>query len=150
MRTVLVVAAALISVESASPRVLLAQRPAGKKMAGLWEFPGGKVEVGETPEAALSRELREELGIDLAPASLKPLTFASHTYADEGFHLLMPVYTCVDAWAGDPSGAEGQRLAWATAPELESYEMPAADLPLLGAVRRALSDSAAPNWQNWN
>jgi 8-oxo-dGTP diphosphatase len=127
-RIVLVAAAALIDDRG---RVLLAQRPAGKSMAGLWEFPGGKVEAGELPEAALVRELREELGIETAPAHLSPLTFASHSYAD--FHLLMPVFFC-RIWQGTPQPHEGQNLAWVHKQEWSQYPMPPADdiiLPIL-------------------
>mmetsp|Transcript_70038 Transcript_70038/g.116318 ORF Transcript_70038/g.116318 Transcript_70038/m.116318 type:complete len:148 (+) Transcript_70038:20-463(+) len=143
MKNVLVVAGALIST-SRQPKsissVLLAQRPAGKSLAGMWEFPGGKLEPGETPEDGLVRELQEELGITVAPESLVPLTFASHTYPE--FHLLMPVYACMDGWNGEPSGREGQRLAWATADDLLCYEnvMPPADIPLLPAIRRVLNE----------
>jgi 8-oxo-dGTP diphosphatase len=125
MRQVLVVAVALIDREA---RVLLSQRPAGKSLAGLWEFPGGKIETGETPEAALIRELKEELGIDVTASCLAPLTFASHSYPD--FHLLMPLYVC-RRWKGDVAGLEGQALKWVRAPDLRSYPMPAADLPLI-------------------
>ena len=118
MRTVLVSAVALIDVDG---RVLLAQRPEGKPMAGLWEFPGGKVEPGETPEAALIRELHEELGIDTWKSCLAPLTFASHSY-DE-FHLLMPLFAC-RRWQGTPHAKEGQKLAWVRARDLTSYAMP--------------------------
>lgn len=131
MKLVLVAAIALVR----DSCVLLAERPAGKNLAGLWEFPGGKVEEGETPEACLIRECVEELGISLRAEDLQPLTFASHTYAD--FHLLMPLYACRD-WQGEPAGQEGQRLAWATAAELETYPMPPADDPLLPAVRTLL------------
>ncbi len=131
MKLVLVAAIALVR----DSRVLLAERPAGKALAGLWEFPGGKVEPGETPEACLVRECAEELGITLRPDDLTPLTFASHTYDD--FHLLMPLYAC-RAWQGEPQGQEGQRLAWATAAELETYPMPPADDPLLPAIRTLL------------
>ncbi|MBL8628332.1 MAG: 8-oxo-dGTP diphosphatase MutT [Rhodospirillaceae bacterium] len=129
---VLVVAAALMT----GKRVLLAQRPAGKSMAGLWEFPGGKVEPNETPEQALVRELHEELGITVQAADLHPLAFASHTY--EKFHLLMPVYAC-RAWAGEVTPAENQAVAWATASELEAYAMPPADVPLIEHLKRALA-----------
>jgi 8-oxo-dGTP diphosphatase len=122
---VLVVAAALID---ASGRVLLAQRPAGKSMAGLWEFPGGKVNVGELPEAALVRELQEELGIQTSIGCLWPLSFASHGYDD--FHLLMPVYGC-RVWTGESSAREGQNLVWATKQEWKNYPMPPADLMLV-------------------
>ncbi|MDF1737423.1 MAG: (deoxy)nucleoside triphosphate pyrophosphohydrolase [Minwuia sp.] len=131
MKLVLVAAIALVR----DSRVLLAERPEGKNLAGLWEFPGGKVEAGETPESCLIRECAEELGITLRATDLQPLTFASHTY--DGFHLLMPLYACRD-WQGEPQGLEGQRLAWATAAELETYPMPPADDPLLPAVRTLL------------
>jgi len=129
MTLVLVAAVALIDADG---RVLLAQRPEGKAMAGLWEFPGGKVEQGETPEAALIRELREELGIDTVASCLAPLTFASHGY--ESFHLLMPLFAC-RKWQGIPQPREGQRLAWARAEALRDYPMPPADLPLLPILR---------------
>jgi 8-oxo-dGTP diphosphatase len=129
---ILVAAVALID---AQRRVLLAQRPAGKSMAGLWEFPGGKVEDHETPEQALVRELHEELGIDVAADDLEPLAFASHTYDD--FHLLMPLFDCV-RWRGTPRPREGQALAWVGAAELDRYAMPPADLPLIAPLRRAL------------
>jgi 8-oxo-dGTP diphosphatase len=127
--TILVSAVALIDVEG---RVLLAQRPEGKSMAGLWEFPGGKVEPGETPEAALIRELHEELGIDTWASCLAPLTFASHSYAD--FHLLMPLFAC-RKWDGIPQGREGQALKWVRAQDLRAYPMPPADLPLIPILR---------------
>ncbi len=129
MKTVLVSAVALIDADG---RVLLAQRPEGKSLAGLWEFPGGKVEPGETPEAALIRELREELGIDTWQSCLAPLTFASHTY--ETFHLLMPLFAC-RRWQGTPHGAEGQNLAWVRPNALRDYPMPPADLPLIPILR---------------
>ena len=129
MKTMLVSAVALIDRDS---RVLLAQRPAGKSMAGLWEFPGGKVECGETPEGALIRELQEELGIDTWASCLAPLTFASHSY--EEFHLLMPLFAC-RKWEGIPRGREGQVLAWSHAKALSSYPMPAADIPLIPILR---------------
>ena len=129
MKTILVAAVALIDRDG---RVLLAQRPAGKSMAGLWEFPGGKVEVGEIPEAALIRELQEELGIDTWASCLAPLTFASHSYAE--FHLLMPLFAC-RKWHGIPQGKEGQALAWARAGELRDYPMPPADIPLIPILR---------------
>ncbi|GFR42779.1 hypothetical protein Agub_g3742 [Astrephomene gubernaculifera] len=116
-------------------RVLLAQRPHGKANAGLWEFPGGKVDPGETPEAALVRELHEELGITVDPNDLQPLTFASHTYPT--FHLLMPLYAC-RRWRGEPRGAEGQAVAWVTAPDVMSYELTPADVPLVPAVLAAM------------
>jgi 8-oxo-dGTP diphosphatase len=125
IKLTLVVACALID---ADKRVLLAQRPAGKPMAGLWEFPGGKVEAGERPEATLIRELHEELGITVSEPCLAPLTFASHTY--ETFHLLMPLYIC-RRWDGMAVAREGQTLAWVRANKLRDYEMPAADIPLI-------------------
>src|SRR5471032_2287154 len=121
---VLVVAVALIDADG---RVLLAQRPAGKAMAGLWEFPGGKVHAGETPEAALIRELQEELGIDVAASCLAPFTFASHAYPE--FHLLMPLYVC-RIWQGIVTAREGQRLKWVRPAQLADYPMPPADKPL--------------------
>jgi 8-oxo-dGTP diphosphatase len=124
-RIVTVVAVALVDVDG---RVLLAQRPAGKTLAGLWEFPGGKVEPGETPEAALIRELHEELGIDVKASCLAPLTFASHGY--ETFHLLMPLYVC-RRWQGIVTAREGQKLAWARPHQLKDYPMPPADEPLI-------------------
>ena len=140
MKVLLVVAAALLrrDPETQEPSVLLAQRPAGKSMAGLWEFPGGKLEPGETPEQALRRELTEELKIEVPPASLLPLSFASHAYTEQGFHLLMPLFACTE-WEGDPVGAEGQELIWSNAAELESFTMPPADVPLIPAIRRALT-----------
>ncbi|WP_306151363.1 8-oxo-dGTP diphosphatase MutT [Roseovarius sp. MMSF_3281] len=129
MKTVLVSAVALIDVEG---RILLTQRPEGKSMAGLWEFPGGKVEPGETPEHALIRELQEELGIDTWESCLAPLTFASHSYED--FHLLMPLYAC-RRWEGFPRGREGQTLKWARVNELRDYPMPPADIPLIPVLR---------------
>lgn len=129
----LVAAVALIDAEG---RVLLAQRPAGKAMAGLWEFPGGKLQEGETPEQALVRELREELAITVAPEALTPLAFASHAYAD--FHLLMPLYAC-RVWQGTPQPMEGQSLVWAHPAQLSDYPMPPADLPLVEALRRRLA-----------
>ncbi len=129
MKITLVAAVALIDPEG---RVLLAQRPEGKSLAGLWEFPGGKVEPGETPEAALIRELREELGIDTWTSCLAPLTFASHSY--EQFHLLMPLYAC-RKWQGIVHGAEGQALAWVRPEHLRDYPMPPADLPLIPILR---------------
>jgi 8-oxo-dGTP diphosphatase len=108
-------------------RILIAKRPPGRSLAGLWEFPGGKVEQGESPEHALVRELAEELGIDIAPADLTPLTFASHSYPD--FHLLMPLFLC-SRWRGEATPHEGQELAWVKPAELPAYAMPPADEPL--------------------
>ena len=129
MKLVLVSAVALIDADG---RLLLAQRPEGKSMAGLWEFPGGKVEPGETPEAALIRELQEELGIETRESCLAPLTFASHAY--ETFHLLMPVFAC-RRWQGIPTPREGQTLVWVAANRLRDYPMPPADLPLIPILR---------------
>lgn len=125
MKIVLVAAVALIDKDG---RVLLAKRPASKQLGGLWEFPGGKVEAGERPETALIRELKEELGIDVAQSCLAPLTFASHAYED--FHLLMPLYVC-RRWQGQVGGAEGQELAWVRPLKLRDYPMPPADVPLI-------------------
>ena len=125
MKLLLVVAVALVDTDG---RVLLAQRPPGRSMAGLWEFPGGKVEPGESPENALIRELREELAIDVKASCLAPLTFASHAYDD--FHLLMPLYVC-RRWNGTVTGREGQQLAWVLPNRLADYPMPAADKPLI-------------------
>jgi 8-oxo-dGTP diphosphatase len=129
LRTVLVSAVALIDPDG---RVLLAQRPEGKSLAGLWEFPGGKVEPGETPEVALIRELHEELGIDTWASCLAPLTFASHTYDD--FHLLMPLFAC-RKWQGIVHGREGQNLVWVKPNALRDYPMPPADIPLIAILR---------------
>ncbi|MEM7188978.1 MAG: (deoxy)nucleoside triphosphate pyrophosphohydrolase [Pseudomonadota bacterium] len=129
MKIVLVAAVALIDPDN---RVLLAQRPPGKSMEGLWEFPGGKVEPGEMPEACLIRELQEELGIDTWESCLAPLTFASHTYDD--FHLLMPLFAC-RKWEGIPQGREGQNLSWAAPARLRDYPMPPADIPLIPILR---------------
>lgn len=129
---VLVAAAALVDADN---RVLLAQRPEGKSMAGLWEFPGGKVDRGETPEAALCRELSEELSIDVCQTCLAPFTFASYGY--EKFHLLMPVFLCRQ-WDGDVSPREGQRIAWVRAGRLTDYPMPPADLPIVPWLRDLL------------
>lgn len=129
MSVLLVSAVALIDAEG---RLLLAQRPEGKSMAGLWEFPGGKVEEGETPEEALIRELQEELGIDTWASCLAPLTFASHAY--EKFHLLMPLFAC-RKWDGIPQSREGQSLKWVRASELRDYPMPPADIPLIPILR---------------
>ncbi|MDU8927872.1 8-oxo-dGTP diphosphatase MutT [Alisedimentitalea sp. MJ-SS2] len=129
MKTVLVSAVALIDRDG---RVLLAQRPEGKSMAGLWEFPGGKVEVGETPEHALIRELEEELGINTWASCLAPLTFASHSYND--FHLLMPLFAC-RKWEGIAKPREGQTLKWVRPVDLRDYPMPPADIPLIPILR---------------
>jgi 8-oxo-dGTP diphosphatase len=129
---VLVVCVALIDADG---RVLLAQRPPGKPLAGLWEFPGGKVHPGESPEAALIRELKEELGIDTAESCLAPFTFASHRYED--FHLLMPMYVC-RKWRGTATPLEGQRLAWVRPGRFDDYPMPPADKPLVAMLRDLL------------
>ncbi|HZT46882.1 MAG TPA: (deoxy)nucleoside triphosphate pyrophosphohydrolase [Hyphomicrobiaceae bacterium] len=131
-RLLLVSACALIDADG---RVLLAKRPAGRPLAGLWEFPGGKVEPGETPEAALVRELDEELGIKVAPKCLAPLSFASHGY--EAFHLLMPLYAC-RKWEGEVTARQGQELAWVRAKRLADYAMPPADEPLKAVLRDLL------------
>jgi 8-oxo-dGTP diphosphatase len=128
MKLLLVTAAALIDADG---RVLLAQRPEGKTLAGLWEFPGGKLEPGERPEAALIRELAEELGITVEEPCLAPLTFASYAYPD--FHLLMPLYVC-RRWQGIVSPREGQTLKWVKPHDLRSYPMPPADAPLIPAL----------------
>ncbi|MDQ0510467.1 8-oxo-dGTP diphosphatase [Angulomicrobium amanitiforme] len=125
MKLLLVAACALVDVDG---RVLLTERPEGKSLAGLWEFPGGKVEAGERPEECLIRELAEELGITVKEACLAPLTFASHTY--ENFQLLMPLWIC-RRWEGNPHGREGQRLAWVKPGHLRDYPMPPADEPLI-------------------
>ncbi len=125
----LVVAAALVDVDG---RVLLCRRPPGKAMAGLWEFPGGKLQDGETPEQALIRELREELGIETRDSCLAPLAFASHGYED--VQLLMPVFAC-RVWQGTPSPQEGQELAWVRPARLRDYPMPPADEPLVALIR---------------
>ena len=129
---ILVVAVALVDFDG---RVLIAQRPQGKSMAGLWEFPGGKVEAGEMPEAALTRELEEELGIDVSENCLAPFTFASHTYDD--FHLLMPLYVC-RVWEGTVTPKEGQTLKWVRPLQLKEYPMPPADVPLVAMLRDLL------------
>ena len=132
MRLLLVVACALIDADG---RVLITQRPEGKTLAGLWEFPGGKLEAGESPEATLVRELNEELGVDTAASCLAPLSFASHAYDD--FHLLMPLYVC-RVWKGTPTAREGQELAWVRVPRLADYPMPPADAPLVAMLRDLL------------
>lgn len=129
MKILHVSAVALIDVDG---RILLTQRPEGKSMAGLWEFPGGKIEPGETPEQALIRELHEELGIDTWASCLAPLTFASHTYED--FHLLMPLFAC-RKWEGIPFGKEGQNLKWVRPNQLREYPMPPADEPIIPILR---------------
>lgn len=131
-KIVLVSACALTDVEG---RVLLAQRPEGKSMAGLWEFPGGKVEAGETPEDTLIRELKEELGIDVTASCLAPFTFASHTYDD--FHLMMPLYVC-RKWEGIPQPLEGQTLKWVRPNAMKEFPMPPADEPLVAMLRDLL------------
>jgi len=133
MKMVLVVACALVDADG---RILLAQRPEGKALAGLWEFPGGKLEAGERPEDALIRELAEELGIAVKHACLAPLTFASHAYDD--FHLLMPLYVC-RRWEGEVAGREGQALAWVRPGKLRDYPMPPADAPLIPHLLDLLS-----------
>lgn len=132
MSILLVVACALLDVDG---RVLLAQRPKHKALGGLWEFPGGKLETGETPEACLIRELREELGIDVTAACLAPLSFASHGYAD--FHLLMPLYIC-RKWQGVCQPLEGQQLTWVRPARLRDYPMPPADEPLIAHLQDLL------------
>ena len=132
MPILLVAAVALVDADG---RVLLSRRPEGKSLNGLWEFPGGKVEVGERPELALIRELKEELGLDITESCLAPLTFASHAY--ENFHLLMPLYVC-RRWKGTPQPLEGQALAWVKPLNLRDYPMPPADLPLIPHIIDAL------------
>jgi 8-oxo-dGTP diphosphatase len=132
VKTILVSAVALIDIDG---RVLIAQRPEGKSMAGLWEFPGGKIEEGETPEQALIREMHEELGIETWESCLAPLTFASHSYDD--FHLLMPLFAC-RKWKGTPQSREGQALKWVRVNELRDYPMPPADEPLVAMLRDLL------------
>ena len=132
LKLTLVVACALID---ADRRVLIAQRPEGKPMAGLWEFPGGKIEAGERPEQTLIRELKEELGIVVREDCLAPLTFASHAYPD--FHLLMPLYVC-RRWEGTVTALEGQQLAWVKPNRLREYEMPPADVPLVSHLMALL------------
>jgi len=131
-KIVLVAACALVDADG---RVLVAQRPAGRPMAGLWEFPGGKVEAGEAPEQSLIRELKEELGIVVNEACLAPLTFASHAYPD--FHLLMPLYVC-RRWEGQVAASEGQKLAWVKPNRLRDYAMPPADVPLISHLMALL------------
>ena len=132
VRLVLVAACALIDPDG---RILIAQRPAGKSMAGLWEFPGGKIEAGERPEQSLIRELKEELGIAVKEECLAPLTFASHLYPD--FHLLMPLYVC-RRWDGIVTAQEQQKLKWVRPPELRNYPMPPADEPLISHLTTLL------------
>jgi len=132
VKLVLVAACALVDADA---RVLIAQRPGGKPLAGLWEFPGGKVEAGERPEETLIRELKEELGIGVDEACLAPLTFASHGYPD--FHLLMPLYVC-RRWAGTVTAREGQTLAWVRPNRLRDYPMPPADEPLVSHLMTLL------------
>jgi 8-oxo-dGTP diphosphatase len=125
VKVVLVAACALVDADN---RVLITRRPPGKAMAGLWEFPGGKIEAGELPESCLIRELKEELGIEVSLACLAPLTFASHAYPD--FHLLMPLWVC-RRWQGTVTAMEGQELAWVRPQKLRDYPMPPADEPLI-------------------
>ncbi|SNB67706.1 8-oxo-dGTP diphosphatase [Arboricoccus pini] len=132
-RLLLVAACALLDADG---RVLVTERPAGKAMAGLWEFPGGKLEPGESPEACLVRELFEELGVRTKPACLAPLTFASHTYPD--FHLLMPLYVC-RVFDGAPAGRENQAIRWCRVHELRNLAMPPADLPLIAHLEELLT-----------
>jgi 8-oxo-dGTP diphosphatase len=132
MKLLLVVAVALIDADG---RVLISQRPEGKSLAGLWEFPGGKIETGERPEAALIRELKEELNIDVAESCLAPLTFASHAYDD--FHLMMPLYVC-RRWKGVVVALEGQAIKWVRARALREYPMPPADVPLIPHLEELL------------
>jgi 8-oxo-dGTP diphosphatase len=132
VKVVLVAACALVDADG---RVLIAQRPAGRPMAGLWEFPGGKIEAGELPEQSLIRELKEELGIVVREDCLAPLTFASHSYPD--FHLLMPLYVC-RRWEGTVVAQEGQKLAWVRPNRLRDYEMPPADVPLIAHLTTLL------------
>ncbi len=132
MKILLVAACALIDADG---RVLLAQRPEGKSMAGLWEFPGGKVEPGELPEQTVLRELREELSIETDPACLAPFVFASHSYDD--FHLLMPLFLC-RKWKGQIRPTEGQNIAWVRPKDMKKYHMPSADIPLVAHLRDLL------------
>ncbi len=126
---------AAVALVDADGRVLIARRPEGKAMAGLWEFPGGKLQAGETPEAALVREVREELGIDTRSSCLAPIAFASHAYED--FHLIMPLYVC-RVWHGSVTAREGQELAWVRPARLADYPMPPADQPLVAMLRDLL------------
>ena len=132
LKILLVAAAALVDPDN---RILIAQRPEGKSMAGLWEFPGGKVRDGETPEFALMRELEEELGIETRPTCFLPVAFASHTYDD--FHLLMPLFIC-RAWKNVPKAKEHSALKWVKANDLGNYPMPPADIPLIATLREVL------------
>ena len=132
MKLLVVAACALVDADG---RVLIAERPAGRTMAGLWEFPGGKIEQGERPEETLIRELKEELGITVKEACLAPLTFASHAYED--FHLLMPLYVC-RRWEGIVTAQEGQNLAWVRPNRLREYKMPPADEPLIAHLTTLL------------
>ena len=134
MKIVYAAAAALVN---ADQKILLAQRPAGKAMAGLWEFPGGKIEPNETPEAALQRELKEELNIDVSNKSMRPLSFASHFY--ESFYLFMPLYK-IQNWLGKPEACEGQSLAWVAVNELHHYPAPEADIPLFDFLMRHMKE----------
>ena len=129
VKTVLVSAVALVDPDG---RILLSSRPEGKSMPGLWEFPGGKVHEGETPEAALVRELAEELALDITESCLAPFTFASHVYDD--FHLLMPLYLC-RVWKGTPTPMEGQSLKWVRPNDMRGLDMPPADVPLIAMLR---------------
>lgn len=131
-KIVYVVAAALVDRDG---RVLLSQRPEGKALAGMWEFPGGKIDAGESPEAALVRELKEELGIDTGESCLAPISFASHRYDD--VHMLMPLYVC-RVWKGTPMGIEGQNLAWVFPKDFAKYPMPPADIPLIPVLQELL------------
>lgn len=123
-----VVQVAAVALEDADGRILFVQRPEGKPMAGLWEFPGGKIEAGETPEQALKREIQEELGIEICERCLEPLSFVSHSY--EQFHLVMLLYLC-RKWEGIPQGLEGQAMAWKYAKDAQGLPMPPADVPLM-------------------
>jgi 8-oxo-dGTP diphosphatase len=133
----LVLVAACVLIDGAGS-ILIAKRPEGRPLAGLWEFPGGKIEPGEAPEEALIRELAEELGIGIAPADLTPLTFASHSYPE--FHLLMPLFLC-RRWQGEAAPHEGQELAWVRPEELAAYAMPPADEPLKAVLTSLLRQS---------